>query len=203
MLWRALKHVQNGFYIDVGAAWPDEHSVTRAFYERGWRGINVEPNPHFNELLQAQRPEDVNLKVAVGDYEGVLVMNFIQNTGLSTLEDSIAEQHIGQGLSVDRHDVELKTLTSICSGYTKPGQDIHFLKVDVEGLEEAVLRGNDWTKFRPWVVVVEATLPMSQLESHEGWEPILLSASYLFAYADGLNRFYVAQEHVDLLSALK
>jgi len=45
MLWRALKHVERGFYIDVGACSPDQHSVTRAFYEKGWHGINVEPNP--------------------------------------------------------------------------------------------------------------------------------------------------------------
>ena len=44
MLWRALKHISNGFYIDVGAWSPDIDSVTRIFYEHGWRGVNVEPN---------------------------------------------------------------------------------------------------------------------------------------------------------------
>lgn len=53
MLWRALKHIANGFYIDVGAAWPDKHSVTKAFYDRGWRGINIEPNPvHHASLVK-------------------------------------------------------------------------------------------------------------------------------------------------------
>jgi len=80
---------------------------------------------------------------------------------------------------------------------------VHFLKVDVEGFEEAVLRGNQWQLHRPWVVVVEATLPMSQTESYQGWEPILLNADYLFAYADGLNRFYVAKEHANLLEVFK
>ncbi|MDD4447369.1 MAG: hypothetical protein PHN61_06795, partial [Methanothrix sp.] len=51
--------------------------------------------------------------------------------------------------------------------------------------------------------VVEATLPMSQQESHDTWEPILLSANYCFAYADGINRFYVAIAHAELLPALK
>ena len=41
--WRALDNVQYGFYIDVGAHDPTELSVTRAFYDRGRRGINVEP----------------------------------------------------------------------------------------------------------------------------------------------------------------
>jgi len=49
MLWRALKHIENGFYIDVGAAWPSEHSVTKLFYDEGWRGINIEPNLEFSQ----------------------------------------------------------------------------------------------------------------------------------------------------------
>jgi len=80
---------------------------------------------------------------------------------------------------------------------------VHFLSVDVEGLESAVLRGLDWQLHRPWVVLVEATWPNSQVESHQAWEPILLAAGYRFAYADGLNRFYVAAEHSQLLSAFQ
>jgi hypothetical protein len=44
MLWRALKQVNDGLYIDVGARPPDLDSVTRTFYDYGRRGINVEPN---------------------------------------------------------------------------------------------------------------------------------------------------------------
>lgn len=43
ILWRALKNIENGFYIDVGANDPVVHSVTKLFYENGWRGINCEP----------------------------------------------------------------------------------------------------------------------------------------------------------------
>lgn len=203
MLWRALKHVEHGFYIDIGAAWPDEHSVTKALYERGWCGINIEPNPEFNRQLQECRPRDRNLRVAVGDREGVFAMNFLGDTGLSTLDDKIAEKHMQAGWSLERQEVQVTTLVALWQQHVPAGQEVHFLKVDVEGFEEAALRGNDWSRHRPWIVVVEATLPMSQVESHESWEPILLAANYRFAYADGLNRFYVADEHVDLLSAFK
>ncbi len=46
MLWRALRHIDQGYYIDVGAWSPELDSVTKAFYEHGWHGINVEPNPY-------------------------------------------------------------------------------------------------------------------------------------------------------------
>jgi chemotaxis protein histidine kinase CheA len=75
--------------------------------------------------------------------------------------------------------------------------------VDVEGLEDKVLAGNDWSEFRPWIVLVEATLPMSQVENYDQWEHILLSADYQFVYADGLNRFYVSKEHSELVQSFK
>lgn len=203
MLCRALKNIENGFYIDIGAAWPDEHSVTKAFYERGWHGVNVEPNPTFNKLLIEQRPKDIILAFAVGSQEGILKMNFFRNTGLSTLDDEIANKHQIDGREIERLDVEVVTLSKIWRDYVSKDQPVHFLKVDVEGYESEAIKGNDWSTYRPWVVVVEATLPLSQEESHEEWESLLLDADYLFAYADGLNRFYVAKEHQNLLSAFK
>src|SRR3990167_1087643 len=203
MLWRALKQVQGGFYIDVGAAWPVEHSVTKAFYDRGWQGINIEPNPQLNQQLQEERRRDISLRVAVSDHEGVLPMSFVYDTGLSTLDEAIAEQHQSSGWEADRQDVRVTTLAAIWEQHVPTGQSVHFLKVDVKGFEESALRGNDWTKNRPWIVVVEATLPMSQVESHETWEPILLDANYKLAYVDGLNRYYLAAEHAELILAFQ
>lgn len=202
MLYRVLKHVENGFYIDVGAYSPDEDSVTRSFYENGWTGINVEPNPELYKLYLTKRKKDINLQIALSDKAGEAEIYFSQNAGLSSLDKNIAESHKKIGLNVTPSKVVVKTLEDICAEHTVK-KEIHFLKVDVEGLEEKVLLGNVWNKFRPWVVVVEATMPMSQVENHEEWESILTDSEYLFAYADGLNRFYVAKEHEELLPAFK
>lgn len=201
ILWRALKHVEQGFYIDAGAWSPDADSVTKAFYERNWHGINIEPNPEFYRQLQDRRPRDINLQVALSDKAGELPMNFLSNPGLSTLDDSIAAKHKKTGWDVERLSVTVSTLASVWQENVPGTQDVHFLKIDVEGFEEAVLKGNDWSKFRPWIIVIEATLPMSQVENHETWEHILIAADYIFAYADGLNRFYVAEEHNELLAS--
>lgn len=203
MLWRALKDVELGFYIDIGAAWPQFHSVTKAFYDRGWSGINIEPNPALLSQLNQHRVRDRNLGVAIGDAPGVVTINIMSNEGLSTVVDSIAEEHLAKGFQSSGVLVPMATLESICSDYVPPGQDIHFLKIDVEGLEDAVLRGGDWTRFRPWVVVIEAMEPMVQVESHAEWEIFILDAGYKFVYMDGLNRFYVANERDNLVSRFK
>jgi len=58
MLWRALKHIEHGCYVDVGAQHPVIDSVSKAFYERGWRGIHIEPVAHYAELLRLDRPDE-------------------------------------------------------------------------------------------------------------------------------------------------
>lgn len=57
-LWRALNSFECGFYIDVGATDPAHDSVTKAFYDHGWSGINVEPMQNYYDALRQQRPRD-------------------------------------------------------------------------------------------------------------------------------------------------
>jgi FkbM family methyltransferase len=202
MLWRALKHVDLGFYIDVGANDPDYDSVTKAFYERGWSGINVEPVPQWFERLQTARPRDINLQLALGAEPGEITLYEIPDTGLSTAEEKFAERHEAErGYQSRELRVKIDTLSSICERiHLAP---IHFLKIDVEGAEKDVFQGTDFGKIRPWIIVVEATLPNSQEESYSDWEPLLLNAGYEYVYFDGLNRYYVAVEHGNLKAAFK
>ena len=64
-----------------------------------------------------------------------------------------------------------------------------------------MLKGWDSQALRPWIMVVEATIPLSSEINFASWEPILIAANYQFIYFDGLNRFYVAKEHIELAEA--
>jgi FkbM family methyltransferase len=196
MLYRALREVKEGFYIDVGAQDPIIDSVTKAFYERGWRGINIEPNEEYFRKLQAERPHDINLLTAVGREPGVISFYEVVHTGLSTINAEYARRHAEAGYQVHSRNVPCTTLDRIC---TDCGVDtVHFLKIDAEGSERAVLEGFSFEKIRPWVVVVEATEPNSEHEVSAEWENLIVSRRYRFVYFDGLNRFYIADEHADL-----
>lgn len=199
-LWRALKDVAVGFYIDVGACDPDKLSVTRAFSERGWRGINLEPVQTLHADLQSRRPRDINLCVAAGSRAGTADFFEVGTTGLSTMDRTMAERHATEGFTVERRPVQIETLATICKEHAPA--TIHFLKLDCEGGERDALLGADFSRFRPWIVVVEATEALSQTPNHELWESILLDAGYEFAWFDGLNRFYVAAEHSARLTPL-
>lgn len=196
VLKRALHDVERGFYVDVGAQDPVIDSVTKAFYLRGWHGINVEPVPKFHAKLVEDRPHDVNLRVVAAAAPGTVTFHEVADTGLSTSDAALAERHASEGRTVVRHAIESRTLDAILAEHAPP--EIHFLKIDVEGAEAEVLRGLSLDRIRPWILVVESNAPNSRtVETHADWEPALLASGYRFVYGDGLNRFYLADEHAD------
>jgi len=198
ILWRALHHIDAGFYIDVGAGDPDAESVTRAFYERGWHGINVEPARETCRRLAARRSRDVNINAALLDREGTVTFYPVDGgNGLSTVVAELADQHRSLGWAVsDGVEVAGDTLANVCRRYAA-GQPIHFLKIDVEGAERQVVLGGDFASFRPWILIIETEGPRS---SRDVEEPVL-AAGYCFVHFDGLNRFYIASEHYERLRA--
>jgi FkbM family methyltransferase len=196
ILWRALGHIENGFFVDCGAYDPTHHSVTKAFYDRGWRGINIEPLPSLVQRFVDERPSDINLNIALSDRSGYASFYEIADTGLSTFNPQFARTHVQCGFVAKSMKVQTTDLSRVLDRFSRDA--IHFLKIDVEGAEKLVLAGLDLQKFRPWIILVEATKPLSAEPSYQDWEFDLLSRGYHFAYFDGLNRFYVSQEHPEL-----
>ena len=192
MLRRALQDVTGGFYVDIGAFEPDMHSVTKHFYDAGWSGINVEPNPPIFARLARERPRDINLNCVVGGECGRIGFSLVGETGLSAVDPPDLSV-VAPCETVRALDVEMMTVDAILARYA-PNRVVDFLKIDVEGYETAVLRGAKLEANRPRIVVVEATRMMSQEPAWAEWEPILLDTGYAFAWFDGLNRFYIRDE---------
>jgi len=186
--------VKEGFYVDVGANEPVHDSVTKYFYDRGWHGINIEPIPTLFQKLKAARPRDISLQVGIAAKKGETILHYYpQGNGLSTLSAEMAREHKARGDAVTKDEEELRVqvlpLRDVLKEYAN-GQTIHFMKIDVEGFEAQVIKSNDWLKFRPQLLCIEAN------HIFDGWERVLLDNKYTKVFFDGLNDYYVAEEAV-------
>jgi len=200
VLWRALQEIDGGRYVDVGANDPRRFSVSMGFYNRGWSGVTVEPDPAFAAMHRAERPRDMMVEAAVTTKDGDnITFHVVDGTGLSTVDPNLAAAHARAGF--DTHDIEVttRTIDSILEEAGWEGLDIHFMSIDTEGSEREVLESIDLSVWRPWVLVVEATAPLSTQSTRELWEERVFEAGYRFCLFDGLSCYYVADERADAL----
>jgi FkbM family methyltransferase len=184
-----LSDVKGGFYIDVGANDPGLDSVTKLFYQSGWTGINIEPIKKQLELFKVKRPRDINLCLGVGEEETkMLFREYSDISGHSTFSESYISEE-SASLKFTEYMVEIVTLKKILSKHA-PKKPIDFMKIDVEGFEYEVIKGNDWSEYRPSILCIEA----NHQETKKDWDAILRSADYKQFIFDGLNAYYVAIE---------
>jgi FkbM family methyltransferase len=210
VLGRALGWDPPGFYVDVGAAHPTSLSVTRLFYERGWRGINIEPLPQMFQLLTRARPRDLNLHMAASDRTGEF--GFFQiaaaghddrtnGTGLSTFDRELADRYRAQGHAVTELKIPTTTLDDVLAHHA--AATIDFLKLDVEGHESTVLSGLNLARFRPRILLIEAVRPLTDTPCFSDWEPSVIRHDYRFVASDGVNRYYVRGEEPELIARIR
>jgi hypothetical protein len=180
LLYRALRHIERGRYVDIGAGDPDA-SVTRAFYERGWHGVNVEGARALHRKFLVARPADVNLQVVAGGAD-LPETEFYEAEG--TLASSVDEARArATGAPLVRRYLPQRSVAAICAELGEG--PIHFLRIGVENIEP------DLARLRPWIVVLAGRQ-----------DGRLDAAGYDAAWHDGLNTFYVAREHAELAPAL-
>lgn len=192
---------KTGFFIDIGAFHPLGDSVTKYFSLEGWRGINIEPDSAIFAELQRDRPNEINLCCAIGRTRGTVTFHQLANRGMSTISpEQLAGLSASERAGARSFTVEMRTLADVCAEFVTG--EIDFLKIDVEGAEGDVLHGADWRRFRPRLLVIEATKPMSSEPNCETWEPFLLSQDYLLQCCDGINRYYLRREDESLAAQL-
>ena len=180
-----------GTYVDIGANDPSELSNTKRFYDRGWSGVNVEPNVNMYEILCQARPRDINLNFGIGRQAGYLTFYEVSPTTLSTFNKIEALHCVKKegAKIVSEKAVKVISLEELFS--TKlPDREIDFLSVDAEGYEYEILEGNNWNRYRPVVVVVELNH-----DKESNVFKLLKELSYTLIYFNGTNGIFIDERH--------
>ncbi|WP_113660809.1 FkbM family methyltransferase [Pedobacter nanyangensis] len=169
----------NGFFVDIGALHPFRFSNTAHFYERGWRGINIEPTPDAMDLFEKHRTRDINLNIGIGESYSELSFYCFYEPALNSFSKELSEErhHTTQYKIKEVKQIAIYPLAEVLDKYLPENQHIDFMTIDVEGLDLQVLKSNNWDKYQPDFIFAEDIIPFSQITSSEVYK-FLINKGY-------------------------
>ncbi len=193
VLSHVFNDIPNGRYLDIGCFHPEAASNTQLLHRKGWSGVNVDPNKFMIDEFKLQRPNDVNLNVAVGKEHGTLEYYFFNDWASSNTcsPEFAAAISKGQNIPVDSQRlVEIVPLLEIMETYFRTAPP-DFMNVDVEDLDADVIASNDWKRFRPKVIAVEEISFSSRDPGKSTIFNVLDENGYLFFSRTIFTNFFI------------
>jgi len=158
ILRRLFEKQQTGFYVDVGAHHPKRFSNTYFFYKQKWNGINIDAMPNSMKAFERTRPRDINIEKPISDKKQVLTYYAFNEPALNGFSKELSAERENNDTNyhiIFEKDIETTTLEEILDKNLPKDQQIDFLSIDVEGLDFAVLKSNNFKKYKPKVILTE------------------------------------------------
>ena len=157
--FREIFKISKPTYLDIGAHHPFCFSNTQLFYERGAHGINVEANPFLHKVFNLFRLRDKNLNVGIHETDGILEFYILNPSTLSTFDEKEYQRVVRESPWVKlkkKQSIEVLSLPTLLRKFSQNAMP-DFLSLDVEGLDEKIIRQIDFSKsyYRPKVICVE------------------------------------------------
>ena len=184
---RLFPYDYKGIYVDVGCSFPIIGSNTFLFYEKGWRGICIDPVKSCIQAHKLIRPEDTQIQCCVGNVDGSVVFYECEDTTLSTFIIQEIEKRKLSGKKIGpSYEIKMFKLDTILKDIDHKSIDL--ISIDVEGAELDVLLG--YSNLAAKVLVIEACEPCTENSSYHEWEYLLIDNNYRYFQTCGVNRIY-------------
>jgi FkbM family methyltransferase len=177
-------HLANGFFVEVGANDPEQWSQSFHLEKLGWSGIVVEPQQHLADMLRRHRKAKVYCVACSAPENAGKSMTLYLAGGHSSFDPMLKVAEVRPEGSVE---VPLKTLDEILIETDAPSP-IDFLAIDVEGHEIEVLRGFDFARWRPRLILVEDHVLEMRLHR------FMQAQGYKWVRRTDINSWYVPSE---------
>lgn len=182
---KLLGAIDTGSYVDVGASWPIQCSNTYSLYQRGLRGLLIEPLPECWYAIMRDRPGDFLCPYLVSDAAGHMELRVLRD--LSSVRPDWPIEELAKVICLT------DTLAAILARYPAwVRETCRVCSIDVEGHEAAVLRGIDWATFRPDVFIIEYRKYDAKhgIDLSSEWEPIISGNGYEFVERTAWNHIW-------------
>jgi FkbM family methyltransferase len=195
--------IQNPTYLDIGAADPIRINNTYLFYQKGCRGVLVEPNPACCQRLRAQRPKDVVLNVGIGfteqkDADYYIIGGIVNSSDLNTFSkeqaEGVAVKTNGVGFIEKVIKMPLVDINQTMTQHFQGAPD--FVSIDTEGIDLDILRSIDFDHFRPRILCVE-TLVFQTTRVETRILDFLKSKNYAIRGSTFVNTIFVDNQLLD------
>jgi FkbM family methyltransferase len=177
-------HGACGFFVEVGANEPELESQTWHLEQAGWTGVLVEPQPALAEKLRHSRRAQVveaacTSPAHAGESMALHIAGPYSSFSAALMVTGVEAETV---IKVETH-----TLDDILVGAGAP-VPLDFLSIDVEGHELEVLRGFDFARWRPRLILIEDHV--ADLSKHR----FLRRAGYRLVRRSSYNGWYVPQD---------
>ncbi|RAU83974.1 FkbM family methyltransferase [Pontibacter arcticus] len=188
LLARIFESDTIGYYIDVGAHHPKRFSNTYLFYQKGWRGINIDALPGSMVHFHKSRPADINLEAGISEVPQTLTYYMFAEPAYNSFDKEISESR--PFAITGQKQITTYPLRILLDKYLPANQEISFLSVDVEGFDLEVLRSNNWEKYRPKIILVEILEALEKDVFETEIHRYILSQGYTFYCKSPNTVFY-------------
>lgn len=182
---------QGSTYLDIGANHPFLISTTYMLYNKGWRGVTVEPIRSLCNMHRKWRPHDICLNAAVGEGERLTLFELVPDV-LSTMSANDAKkiEDMGKGVIVDSYDVPVVSGRQIVADHFLE-KHVDIVSIDVEAYELPVLQSFDFGTFRPSAIIIEEGSFVPNEQSVTKCVSFLKDVGYRHERTVGCNGIYV------------
>ena len=177
---------ENCTFLEAGANDPVSLSQTYLLEQHGWRGVLVEPVASCCERLRAVREGSQVFQNALGAPEDRGALRLFVPDGVTELtraceagDEAMPGEHI---------EAEFMTLNEVLESAGLA--HLTYLSLDLEGMEDRALRGLDFQRFQPELIIVEDRV--EHLRTHR----LLCAEGYKLVRRNGSNHWYVPNEVV-------
>lgn len=182
-------------YLDIGSNYPNGSNNTFYYYQKGCRGVLIEPNEKLCELSRTIRPGDIVINAGVKfDEKDESTYFSFEDTGINTFDENRAKEMQEKGHELlDKKTIKLVSINDVFDNQFK-NKKVDFMSLDAESVDLLILKSIDFNKYRPKVICVEAEKTSLKYGTPNEMVSFMEANDYIIMADTSINYIFLAKE---------